>query len=91
MDRTIHEPARLLILTVLAALGEADFVYLRRECGLTQGNLSSHLNRLEEAGYIAIEKSFRGKLPLTMCRLTARGRAAYNGYTDTMRAVLGPA
>ena len=54
-----------MILTLLAAVGEADFVYIQRECGLTQSNLSSHLNKLEEAGYVLIEKTFKGKLPLT--------------------------
>lgn len=88
VDRLIHEPARLMIVTLLAVVGEADFLYLQRECGLTQGNLSSHLSRLEQAGYIAIEKSFKGKVPLTVCRLTQRGRSAYDGYAATLRAAL---
>ena len=84
LDRVIHEPARLMIMMVLRGVGEADFLYLQRECGLTQGNLSSHLAKLEEAGYIEIEKKFKGKLPLTICRLTEKGGAAFNGYSATL-------
>jgi len=88
LDRVIHEPARLMIMMVLQGAGEADFLYLQRECGLTQGNLSSHLARLEEAGYIDIEKKFRGKLPLTICRLSEKGKAAFAGYTETLVGAL---
>lgn len=87
LDRVIHEPARLAIMTVLYALGEADFLYLQRECGLTQGNLSSHLARLEEAGHVKIEKTFKGKYPLTICRLTGNGRRAFETYAQKMRVV----
>jgi DNA-binding MarR family transcriptional regulator len=84
LDRMVHEPVRLMILTVLEQSGEADFLYLQRECGLTQGNLSSHLNKLEEAGYVSIEKTYKGKLPLTVCSITEDGRRAYYGYASTM-------
>lgn len=87
LDRVIHEPVRLAIMTVLYATGEADFLYLQRECGLTQGNLSSHLARLEEAGHVAITKTFKGKYPLTICRLTRSGRTAFEHYAKKMRAV----
>ncbi|MGC1657151.1 MAG: transcriptional regulator [Candidatus Acidiferrales bacterium] len=87
VDRVIHEPARLAVMTVLYALQEADFLYLQRECGLTQGNLSSHLARLEEAGHVAIEKTFKGKYPLTICRLTSSGRTAFRNYAQKMRIV----
>ena len=70
VDRTIHEPARLMIVAILSAVREADFLYLLQASGLTKGNLSSHLSRLEEAGYVQIEKSFVGKSPRTLCRLT---------------------
>ena len=63
VDRVIHEPARLMIVAILYAVDSADFLYLLRETGLTKGNLSAHLSRLEEAGYIEIEKRFRGKIP----------------------------
>jgi DNA-binding MarR family transcriptional regulator len=87
LDRVIHEPARLMISTVLYAVREADFLYLQRECGLTQGNLSSHLAKLETAGYVSIEKTFKGKYPLTVCTLTVAGREAFETYARTMRAV----
>jgi len=81
LDRLIHEPARLMIMMILQGTGEADFLYLQRECGLTQGNLSSHLLKLEEAAYVEIEKKFKGKRPLTICRLTPKGAAALSGYS----------
>ena len=87
LDRMIHEPARLMIMTILFAVEEADFVYLQRECGLTQGNLSSHLSRLEEAEYLTITKTFKGKYPLTICRLTRKGREAFESYSAAMRRV----
>lgn len=76
LDRVIHEPARLIIVTILAAAESADFLYLQRETNLTRGNLSAHLTKLEQAGYITIEKTYRGKIPLTLCRLTEAGRKA---------------
>jgi len=90
LDRTIHEPARLMIMTVLYGTGEADFLYLQRECGFTQGNLSSHLAKLEAAGYVLIEKMFKGKYPLTVCSLTTKGRAAFEEYVKKIRAVQPP-
>ena len=89
LDRVIHEPARLRIVALLAGVEEADFLWLLRESALTKGNLSSHVARLEEAGYVAVEKSFRGKIPLTLLRLTDAGRSAFGGYKRTMKAVLG--
>jgi len=88
LDRMVHEPARLMILMVLQGAGEADFLYLQRECGLTQGNLSSHLAKLEQAGYVEIEKKFKGKLPLTICRLTGSGKEALGAYSSILRSVL---
>ncbi len=88
VDRTIHEPARLVIVALLSGVKAADFLYLERESGLTRGNLSSHLSRLEEAGYVEIEKTFRGKIPLTIVRLTAQGRAAFDAYRKRIHGVL---
>jgi DNA-binding transcriptional ArsR family regulator len=84
LDRLVHEPARLAVLMILKGTGEADFLYLMRECGLTQGNLSSHLSKLEEAGYVEIEKKFKGKLPLTICRITSKGERALAAYARSM-------
>lgn len=85
LDRLIHEPARLLILTILASVASADFLFLQRETGLTKGNLSAHLSKLEEAGYVKIEKTFKGKLPLTVCRLTSAGQKALTQYRQQLQ------
>lgn len=88
VDRLIHEPGRLLIVATLTAVESADFLYLLRETGMTKGNLSAHLSRLEEAGYISIEKTFRGKVPQTICSMTDSGRKAFREYrTRLKRAV----
>src|SRR5258708_10348201 len=86
IDRVIHEPARLMIAALLDAVDEADFQYLHQTTGLTKGNLSVHLSKLEEAGYVAIEKTFRGKYPLTVCRLTGSGKDALCSYRELIRA-----
>jgi DNA-binding MarR family transcriptional regulator len=85
VDRLIHEPARLMIVAILSAVESADFLYLQRETGLTKGNLSSHLTRLEEGGYVQIEKTYRGKLPLTICRLTLAGQKAFQDYRKRLK------
>jgi len=88
LDRLIHEPARLAIMSILFTAEEADFLFLLREAGLTKGNLSAHLTRLEVAGYVEIEKTFRGKLPQTICRLTPAGREAFEGYRKQLKSFL---
>lgn len=85
IDRLIHEPARLLIVTILSTVESADFLFLQRETELTKGNLSAHLSKLEEAGYVNIEKTFKGKLPLTVCKLTKDGQKAFNAYRLQMQ------
>ena len=74
LDRLIHEPGRLAILTVLSSVRDADFLFLQRATGLTKGNLSSHLAKLEDAGLVAIEKRFIRKKPNTSVALTPLGR-----------------
>jgi DNA-binding transcriptional ArsR family regulator len=88
IDRVIHEPARLTVIALLAGVREADFLWLQRESTLTKGNLSSHLARLEEAGYIQVEKTFKGRIPLTLIRLTRQGKAAFEGYKKMMKTLL---
>jgi DNA-binding transcriptional ArsR family regulator len=85
LDRLIHEPARLLIVTILSTVESADFLFLQRETELTKGNLSAHLSKLEGAGYIDIEKTFKGKLPLTVCKLTEAGQQAFEDYRHQMQ------
>ena len=82
LDRIIHEPARLMIVSILDAVEECDFLFLLSETEMNKGNLSSHLARLEEAGYIEVEKTYRGKVPQTLLRLTRAGRAAFEGYRE---------
>jgi len=88
VDRLVHEPARLLIMTILSAVESADFLYLQRETGLTKGNLSSHLSKLEAAGYVEITKTYRGKIPLTVCKLTRSGQNAFTNYRDQLKYIV---
>jgi len=80
LDKLIHEPARLAILTALSACESADFLFLGRLTGLSKGNLSSHLSKLEEAGLVQIEKQFIGKKPNTLVSLTENGRTAIDRH-----------
>lgn len=88
VDRLIHEPARLAIVSILYALEEADFLYLMHETGLTKGNLSSHLIKLESAAYVKIEKIFMDKKSRTLCNLTETGRAVFETYLKQIELVM---
>ena len=88
VDRMVHEPARLMILMVLYTVERADFTFLMNVTELTDGNLSSHLSKLEAAGYVEVEKGYAGKKPRTRLRLTAVGRQAVDDYRDTMEQAL---
>lgn len=84
LDRLIHEPGRLAILTVLSSVADADFVFLQRTTGLTKGNLSSHLTKLEDAGLVQIRKRFVGKKPNTNVALTAVGRQRISHHWEQL-------
>jgi len=88
IDKVIHEPARLLILAHLSVVESADFLFLERQTGLTRGNLSTHLSKLETAGYIEIKKEFVGKIPRTLLSLTKHGKKAFQKYLESMKQVL---
>lgn len=88
IDQVIHAPARLMVLTYLYVVESADYVFLRRLTGLTWGNLSTHLSRLEAAGYIEINKGFEGRKPHTTISLTRQGRTAFREYKHSMQQVL---
>ena len=75
-------------MTYLYVVESTDFVFLKNMTGLTWGNLSTHLGKLEEAGYVAIEKTFKGKKPHTMIRLTGEGRAAFREYKHNMQSIM---
>ena len=85
IDRLIHEPSRMMIMAILYAGGQADFLYLLRETGLTRGNLSTHLSRLEQGGYVRIEKVFRGKVPQTLLSLLPAGKSAFETYRKQLK------
>jgi DNA-binding MarR family transcriptional regulator len=89
IDPVIHAPARLRLMTELAVLSAADFTWLLNQTGLTWGNLSSHLARLETAGYVSIDTGYRGRRPHTMVSLTDEGRAAFLRYRAAMQEALG--
>lgn len=88
IDRVIHEPARLLILAYLSVVESADFLFLMNQTHLTRGNLSSHLTKLEAAGYVEIKKEFVQKIPRTLLRLTEKGRKAFKEYRRNMKQIL---
>lgn len=88
LDEVFHARARLGIMTLLLSLGEADFVTLRKQLGLTDGNLGTHIRILEDSGYIAVEKGYQGRKPRTVCRVSAKGRKAFRAYLDELEAVL---
>ena len=93
LDRLVHEPGRLAILTVLSSVKSADFTFLQQTTGLTKGNLSSHLTKLEEAGLLTIEKRFVRKKSQTTASLTKVGRQRIEAHwrqLDTLRSQLGP-
>jgi len=88
LDRLVHEPARLVILTVLAEAESVEFQFLARISGLSKGNLSSHISKLEQAGYTEVNKSFRGKMPSTSLKITPFGRRALKKYRQDLKRAL---
>lgn len=87
LDRIVHEPARLAILAVLSGAEEVDFAFLQAATGLTKGNLSRQASKLEESGYVAIRKYFKGKIPATGYRITPAGRDAFAHYWEHIMAI----
>lgn len=87
LDRLIHEPARLAILTALSACKSADFLFLQHLTGLTKGNLSSHLSKLEDAKLVKVEKSFVGKMPKTELSLTQKGQKAIHQHWNKLQEI----
>lgn len=88
LDRLVHEPARLAVLTVLASAEEVAFLFLQRVTGLSKGNLSSHAQKLEAAGYLETVKVFQARIPVTSFRITEEGRTALHLYHQQLRALL---
>ncbi len=93
VDRVIHQPVRLRIMAAMFAIdadAEVDFTFLRDRLGLTDGNLGAHLERLEEARYIAVRKTFIKRRPKTFIKLSRQGRRAFEDYIEIMKAIIGP-
>jgi len=88
IDRLVHEPARLMIMAYLYVIESADFVFMMRQTGLSKGNLSSHLSKLEAAGYVIIQKEFVKKIPRTFLSLSSKGREAFDNYQNQMKQFL---
>ena len=88
LDRVIHEKGRLAIVSMLAASPELSFTELREALGMTDGNLTTHIRTLQEAGYVAVAKSYQNKRPLTTVSLTTAGRKAFTGYVDLLEKIV---
>ena len=88
IDRLIHEPARFQVMALLYVVESADFTFIMNQLGLTWGNLSAHITKLEEGGYVTVEKGFKGKRPQTMLSLTKNGKKAFQTYRHAMTQIL---
>jgi DNA-binding MarR family transcriptional regulator len=89
LNLLLHSELRLAIMSILISVESADFVYLREQTGATAGNLSVQIDKLQQAGYIAVEKGFNGKKPRTTCAITEQGVAAFTEYVDALRSYIG--
>ena len=91
INRLIHEPARLMVISLLYVVESADFVWIKGQTGLTDGNLSSHLSKLETAGYVIVEKRLKNKKTNTLLKLSQGGRKAFEEYRKKITQILGSA
>lgn len=90
LDPLLHSQLRLAVVSILIGSEEADFVFLKEKTNSTAGNLSIQIEKLREAGYISVEKSFKGKMPRTTCRITPAGISAFEKYVDALKGYLQP-
>jgi DNA-binding MarR family transcriptional regulator len=88
LDRVIHEKGRLAIMSLLAASPELSFTELRDALGMTDGNLTTHIRTLQEAGYVSVAKTYQNNRPLTTCILTAKGRKAFVEYINLLEKIV---
>lgn len=88
LDPLLHSELRLAVMSILAGVEEADFTYLKKQTGATSGNLSVQIDKLSAAGYIHVEKGFRGKMPRTVCKVTQAGHEAFSKYVEALREYL---
>ena len=89
LDPLLHSELRLALMSLLVNVEEADFVYLKEQTGATSGNLSVQIDKLSEAEYIQVEKTFQGKRPRTTCKITKKGFAAFEEYIETLKGYIG--
>ncbi len=89
LDPVLHSQLRLAVMSILIGAGEADFVFIREKTGATSGNLSIQIDKLREAGYIEVTKTFKGKMPRTVCRKTAKGVEAFEKYVEALKGYIG--
>lgn len=85
LDPLLHSELRLAVMSILAGADEADFTYIKTQTGATSGNLSVQIDKLSAAGYISVEKGFKGKMPCTTCRITPAGVEAFRGYVKALK------
>ena len=90
LNPLLHSELRLAIMSILLGVEEADFVFIREQTGATAGNLSVQIDRLQKAGYIEVEKGFRGKMPRTVCRITRTGIDAFEEYVEALKGYIQP-
>ena len=89
LDPLLHSQLRLAITSILVGADEADFVFLREKTGATGGNLSVQIDKLREAGYIKVTKSFKGRMPRTTCKITSTGLKAFENYVKSLKDYIG--
>ena len=90
LDPLLHSQLRLAVMSILISVEKAEFVYLKEKTGATAGNLSVQIDKLSEAGYIEVKKSFKGKRPLTTCKITPLGLSAFENYVNALKGYLHP-
>ena len=89
LNPLLHSELRLAVVSILVGVESADFVFLREQTGASAGNLSVQIDKLQKAGYIAVEKGFKGKMPCTTCRITEQGIAAFEEYVESLKSYIG--
>ena len=90
LDPLLHSELRLAVMSLLISADSAEFPFIKEQTGATAGNLSVQLDKLARAGYITVEKTFKGKRPCTLCRITPTGLKAFEGYVETLKEYLNP-
>lgn len=89
LNPLLHSELRLAVVSILIGVESADFVFIREQTGATAGNLSVQIDKLQKAGYIAVEKGFKGKMPCTTCRITEQGISAFEEYVEALTSYIG--